>query len=281
MKFTKINQSSRFVILSEAKNLLDRTEILRFAQDDNLRLLELRRFGFVLFLLVTLFASCGGEAGTGVSNPPAPSTKASAAVSALFSGDSEASENVALKIPKAILNRAVKEALAEPGNCGDDDPACTCESGDPSDQPQGVENSPYNDAGTYGASTNAVTLEADDFCELPDGTENSGLGPDGIGRFAAFEITEDILGNCGSGDDAVAFAFKSGSSGVFRNTPATGDTPAYMPQIYGEFIFEVDGEQTTVNCTIYLLEDESVAASDCSDASGTAIDQDADASCSF
>lgn len=225
------------------------------------------------FLVIT--SNCGtSELGTGVSNPPSSTTvkSAAAAVASVFSGMGS-DENViaALKIV------AYTETDFDGQPCPDNDPACTCSQLDEGG-PSQVETVAFGDAGTYGSEDYSVSLAATDFCELSDGTENSGSGPDGLGKYATFEIIADVSMTC-TGEDTAEIAMTSGSVGVFRNTVATDTTPAYQPQIYGAFIFDVDGTEVTVNCAMFLAEDETVLFADCSDENGEAIVQDSDASC--
>lgn len=235
---------------------------------------------FFVIALIFLQNSCGSnEVGTGVSNPPtSTSTKsAAAAISAIF--NSEENESISALIAWSVQQSAAGQESSQQMGCGSNDPACTCTSVEGSgDQPSGVETTPYTNAGTYGSTGNTVTVDEDDFCEMPDGTPNSGSGPDSNGLFAAFELIGDVDMDC----DGSSIAMKSGSVGVFRNTLASGDTPAYMPQIFGSFTFEVDGSSSaTVNCTIYLSEGESMAFSDCTDENGETVEQEEGASCQF
>lgn len=243
----------------------------------------------VLIILTIIFLaliSCsGGEIGTGVSNPPTnTTTKTASAVAAIFGSEENASINEFVKIPAQLLDLMVKKALAqEEFSCGESDPACTCffvSSGE--DSPTDINTTTFDDdisaatSGTitYGSADNSITLNQNDYCQQPDGTDNTGTGPDGNGLFAAFELIGDVMGTC-TNSDVTTLTMKAESEGIFR------ETQAFSPQIYGSFIFEVDGETVEVDCTIFLVEDGSVNSADCSDENGDTVLQDTDSSCSF
>lgn len=199
-----------------------------------------------------------------------------AAVTGSLFGDS--GSGAQLTVSTAVLERFVEEA-EEDAESHDDN---TCEplmSGE--DQgPDGVITAAYGDPGIYGSQNNEMTVEEGDFCAAADGIENEGDGPDGNGRFGAFEITDDVLFEC-SDEGVTSIVMQAGSYGIFRNTPESEDTPAYQPQIFGSFSYLIDGtEEVTLDCTIYLDQDGTIAYADCSDENGAAVVQESDTTCS-
>jgi hypothetical protein len=125
-----------------------------------------------------------------------------------------------------------------------------------------------------------MTVSEDDFCTQPDGIENTGSGPDGLGLFATFELVDSVDGSCETEDgDATTIQMQSGSTGIWRNT----EDPNYYPQVFGNFTYTIDGdEETTLDCTIYLNDDESVAFANCSDENGdVVVEEDGSSNCEF
>lgn len=247
------------------------------------------KWGFIFLIILGL--GCG-ELGTGVSNPPTnPSDKAASAVAALFSSSSETSLNLPLKIPSLLLDLVVKRALAdhEEGHAPDgsgqectNDPGCTCTfvaSGERGDDQ--VDDSLYlevDGSTAFGSTARSITVDEDDFCTQPDGTTNTGSGPDGRGRFAGFTLAKAVVGSCGS----TTITMKSGSTGIWRNTEASGDTPAYQPEVYGTFIMSTEDVESRFNCTLFLGGNEEFLYANCSDVdTGEEVTQDVDTSCSF
>lgn len=235
-----------------------------------------------LFTFFLIFAACGDNSvGTGISNPPTSTTtkSAAAAISSLFTqNDSEASVSASL----VTLRKLNQTQDGNPQGCPDDDPACTCQSGGANSEdnggPENVSTLLYGDAGTFGSVNFLVTLAESEYCELEDGTENSGNGPDDNGRFASFTLIGSVDVNC-SGDNST-ITMKTSSSGVWRNTVADGSAEAHQPEVYGNFIFDVDGTDVAVNCTIYMDGNEQIIFSDCNDENGDTIEQEAEESCS-
>jgi hypothetical protein len=135
----------------------------------------------------------------------------------------------------------------------------------------------YGLAGTFGSTDYSLAVAEDDYCRLEDGTANSGSGPDGDGLVATFTLIEDIPVVCDG--ETAEIAMGAGSSGIFRNTTAAQTGTAYMPQIYGAFVFTAEGESLVIDCTIYLDGNEAILFSDCTDENGAAIDLDAESSC--
>lgn len=239
----------------------------------------IRTLGIFIFL-GSLAACQESELGTGVANPPAgsgPTTtnKAAALVASLFSSDSEG---------QSLVKRVTRYQESSDGTDGFspdqcvDDPQCTCAYANSEDAPSQIVNYLSYDAGTYGSASYSMTVGADEFCQSPDGAENPGLGPDGRGRFVGFELTGGVPGNC---DEGTSFTMSAGSSGIYRNTDETDDEPSYHPQIFGTFNFDIDGESVTVDCTIFMAEDEEVLFADCSDETGVSVIQDTDVRCEF
>lgn len=272
-------------------------------------------------LAVALTAtSCGGALDSASSDAEGGSTGASessdlaaAAAGSLFSGSGANASMSALTIPRATLARFVEEAQEEQQgedqyepydeneqsdqsydnrDCGEDDPECTCAEvmGELEDTggPDGILMGAYGDEGYYGSFDAGVDLAADDFCAAPDGTENAGLAFDGKGRFATFELGDEVGGTCVHSDgEVVTIAMLPGSTGVWRNTEETEDDPAYAPEIYGSFTYLINGEdEITLNCTIFLDANEgpddtedTIVFADCSDENGTVVETDGGCSC--
>lgn len=140
-----------------------------------------------------------------------------------------------------------------------------------SDGPQEITAPLTGDAGTYGdTSGTSMTVAADDFCQDSAGTENTGDGPDDNGLFAAFTLTSEVTGTCTAADDSEETITMESGEGIWRNTETS------FPEVYGTFV--IDG--TTVNCTIFLNEDQTVQdTSSCSGEDGTALTLDSDVEC--
>ena len=215
----------------------------------------------LLILSLLFIATNCGSIGTGVGNPPTPSTKAAAALAGLFSSNSDGSLNAALQ--KAIANRHVIAEFCNNLNAS----------------PSSVTNAAFTDVGTYGSTERPITVAEEDFCTLPDGTANTGSGPDGVGVFGAFAINTDVEIACTTPDETITVTMNTGSAGIFRNTDATADAAAYFPQIYGNFSLSIGGTEASADCTMFLLEDQSIDFSSCTDADGVAIEQDSDVTC--
>lgn len=241
-----------------------------------------------LTLLIPVVVACGSTASTTASTSSTTTsddtsdvTGAASAAGALFGSSSSAS----LSVPQQALVRFVEQAQQQYGGSPyENDEAYTCASLDSSeqgDQPDNVTTSGYGDPGIYGSDNQNVTVAEEDFCFQSDGTANTGTGPDGNGRFAAFELEGDVDFSCTGADAPAEIVMQAGSSGVFRNTLETADDPAYWPQIYGAFNFLVDGEEHTVNCTIFLTEEQSFAYADCTDENGASVAQEEDTDCSY
>lgn len=234
-----------------------------------------------IFIVLALFllACGGGEGGTGVANPP--SKVAGAAVAAV---------TVVFSVEEANESLGAFMMMQNSGNDCSDDPDCICmdvtsENPPPEAVPDDlpIDLYSFSDPGTYGSFQFSVTVDEEDFCTLPNGAVNSGSGPDGLGRFAAFEFTSDVTESCIDSDGVqTSPAIKAGSSGIWRITSATGTDPAYVPQIFGTFIFELEGRQSVANCTIYMSEEDDEALfSDCSDQNNNTLELDSGAICSF
>lgn len=245
----------------------------------------------ILFLLLFQI-SCGGNIGTGVGNPPtnpiSTTNKASAAVSAVFATSDTASLNPILKIPQQLMNAIVKKAMAQSQSCDSRFQACICEqiaTNGRTENPENVSETGFRDPGVYGSTNNSLTLTADDFCTQPDGTtQNQGSGPGGEGLFAGFFINTNIEVNCTENGESTTIQMvgnnqQTASNGIFRNTTDTDGNLQYAPQVYGSFIFAIDGEETSVNCTLFLGLNEEVEFADCSDADGNTIEQSTSSSC--
>lgn len=250
----------------------------------------------------------------GTSTASAEETEvAAAAAASLFSGGVNASVS-ALRIPQQTLARFVEDAQEEQdgeydqgegqyegddyeghdeGNgeggygrdCGENDPACTCadasgENGD-SDGPSAVTMASSGEEGHYGSLEEGLDLVSEDFCANADGEDNEGLGPDGKGRFAVFTLDGEVLGSCvNENNETTTIAMQSGSTGVFRNTNESEGEAAHYPEIYGTFNYLINGEdEVTLDCTIFLSEDGSIAFANCSDENGTVVETDDSSEC--
>lgn len=228
-------------------------------------------------LALVCLCSCGAnEIGTGVGNPPtSTTTKIAAAVTALFSSGSDSGS--------ALIRNGLGVTVRYAGTCVGSPAVCLCDEiiEGVNVAPEGIVNGAFTDAGTYGSAARPITLASEDFCTLPNGTENPDAGPDGAGRYATFEIEEDVSVTCAGDSDTATFFLKSGSSGVHRNTDATNDAPEYRPQIYATFVISDGESEAPFDCTIFLLTNGTAEFVDCSDADGTSITQDADATCQF
>lgn len=237
-----------------------------------------------LSLAITLImTACGGSqsVGTGVGNTGTvvqqTQGNAAAAAASVF-GNGLGGSN--LVISSQLLNKYVEVALQESEesqiSC-EDDVNCTCVEDFSSEGPQQVTTTGFADEGTYGSSSDPLTVTADDFCTQPDGEANTGNGADGAGLVAAFEISDAVNGACQDEEgDTFTVSMLSGSSGIYR------ETNDYHPQIWGQFLFEVEDEgQIQVDCTIFLGENEEVLSASCTDESGEVVSQDDASTCEF
>lgn len=241
----------------------------------------MKRLWNIVWLIV--LAGCG-DAGTGVSNPPTGTSTnglAAGAVAGLFGSKSNASLNAKL----VLQNGSTGKELG--GSCGETDPACTCEealSGRVS-QDHPIENKAYVAPGTYGsaaASDKLLTLVEGDACTLANGTVSTSTGPGSFGRVAGFLLKGDVTATCTSSDGtSTSLTMKQNSTGAWRNTIAAHTGVAYQPQIWGTFQFDVGGQSSTLNCTIYLGAGETTEFANCSDQNGASVTQTTGLTCTF
>jgi hypothetical protein len=228
------------------------------------------------YLAVFCLCACTtNEIGTGVGNPPTTTTtKIAAAVTELFSQGSDSASRI---------RGVVRFVEGDPNDCTGTPAQCLCANivAGENTPPDGIMNTAFGDPGTYGSASRSVTLESSDFCTEPDGTENPEEGLDGAGRFAFFEIEEDVSISCTGDSDTETFFLKSGSSGAHRLTDATDSAPAYFPQIYGTFIISDGESEAPFNCTIFLLENGAAESVDCSDEDGNSVTQESGVTCEF
>ncbi len=232
-------------------------------------------------ILIFVFMTACGNVGTGVSNPPTnPKAQGGALTVPLFTASSNPNRSQTLVLSRSLIEKSVsKNALA---SCGFSDPGCTCQQVSDGISPSSlVRAALQGTAGVYGSATNSVDLIVQDFCELTEGFSNTGAGPDSRGLFATFDVTEDIAGTCTNGTDTVTLSLQSSSHGVYRNTAIDGDTPVHAPEVYASYVYDVDGVEITYQCTIFLLEDQSIATASCTDEDGNAVTQDTDFTCDF
>jgi hypothetical protein len=261
-----------------------------------------------------------GEVGTGVSNPTTTTTTtetssskadAAASVAAIFSGSSSTSTKRMLL--KALEDAEYDESDEEGGHdegsedrtkaedgtrssdCGETDPACTCEevASGSAGSPTNIEQVGYVVPGEYGSPSEReylLVVSEGDSCTDSGSTANAGKGPDNLGRVAGFTIKSDVVGKCtrtasaastGTLDATVTKAteeltitMKQGSTGVWRNTTAALTTVAYEPQIWGTFTMETSEGILEVRCTIFMGSGEEIHFADCADtATGETISQ--------
>lgn len=231
---------------------------------------------FILSILLTIsVTSCGSlSEGTGSDDGASPASA---------SGDDNAAAAVASLFGSPGGTSLIKAVAGEEPNCPND-PGCTCtfvamdEGGTPSE----VSDALYRDTGIYGSDNYPMEVGASDFCAQPDGTMNPGMGSDGLGRFASFELIADVEGDCtDTNGSETTLTMQVGSFGIWRNTDETETTPAYEPQIFGTFSILVDGEVSVLNCTIYLDSTETAAFADCTNEDGQAVAQAEASSCQF
>lgn len=230
----------------------------------------------ILSILLTIgVASCGNlSEGTGSNDGASPTSSsgednAAAAVASLFGSPGGAS--------------LIKAVAGEEPNCPND-PGCTCTfvAMDETSVPSEVSDALYRDAGSYGSDNYSMEVGIGDFCAQPDGTMNPGMGSDGLGRFASFELVSDIEGNCEDEEGSTTtLTMQVGSFGIWRNTDETDSTPAYQPQIFGTFSILTDGEVSVLDCTIYVDSTETAAFADCTNEDGLVVAQAEASSCQF
>lgn len=229
--------------------------------------------------------ACGSATGTSTASTDdsgvEDATTGASATAALFAASSSSASVSALTIPRSALNRYVQESLDEENSeqyeNGSSDTCLWV--GQESEELMIVTGS-YGLSGTYGSEGEPMTVSEDDFCTQSDGTENTGSGPDGLGLFATFELTDAVEGSCTSDDgDVTTVAMQSGSAGIWRNT----EDPTYYPQIFGSFTYIIDNDnEFALDCTIYLNDDETVAFANCSDENGdVVVEEDGSANCEF
>lgn len=232
---------------------------------------------FTLLLFVFL-SSCGTEngIGTGVSNPPSSTTKAAAVIAAVFSTtDSNASITAAM-LSTQLTHQSRYQVDPDGQPCADNDPACTCSDSDTGSANIAIEQ--FGAPGTYGSVNFPFTVTTTDFCELESGTDNSGDGADGDGLVNTFTLLNDIPVNCDG--ETAEFSMGANSTGIYRNTIAEQTGTAYQPQVFGQFVFNVDGTEALIDCTIFIAPDQTIDFADCSDVNGDSIALDSDTNCS-
>lgn len=233
----------------------------------------------IVLLILFFLSSCGTEngAGTGVSNPPSTTTKAAAVIAAVFSTtDSNANINASMLVTP-LSHQRLYQVDSEGVPCAENDPACTCSDSDTGGSNIAIQQ--FGMPGTYGSVAYPFTVSTTDFCELENGTDNSGDGADGDGLVNTFTILNDIPVNCDG--ETAEFSMGADSTGIYRNTTAEQTGTSYWPQIFGAFIFNVDGSEVLVDCTIFLAEDQTIEFADCSDTNGNSIDLDSDTNCTI
>lgn len=250
---------------------------------------------FMTYLMMITIVGCGGLAADtdntetgGTSNTALSSEQAGQAIAALFSN-----QGVGAALVKATL------AVTDEDGCGVDDPNCTCEEtldGDTTNA-HNIQMDPYPQPthiqDTYGAGD--IAHDSSIFCVNPEtDLENTGQGPDGRGRLAAFELTIDVDFDCATTDPetgditTTTISMGAGSHGIWRNTSAVIDdedneiTPAYAPEVYGNFTFSANGEPLgNFDCTILVSEGEVFLSATCIDENSTEIVADfSDVECS-
>lgn len=242
--------------------------------------------GLLVGFIILVLAACGSAttpADTADQSDATTGQEAGPAIAALFAPGGAGS---------SLVKSAIKKVGFE-GGCGESDPHCTCE------EAQSVEVSddhqiqhylypqPEHIRATYGDPTDAITHNSEYFCANPEtGAENTGMGPDGLGRLAAFELTVDIDGTCvtttvDDTGDVVSTATSeismlAGSYGLWRNTDD------YEPEVYATFDLALDGEALgVVNCTLFIEseddsgDNEAILSASCSYADGTPIEDSA------
>lgn len=242
----------------------------------------------VTALAVLVLGACGalsdGSGSDAVSSSDGKDQAIGAAAS-LFSGSGVDASISKLKVSSHVLNKAAQKALDDyqGPDCGEDDPACTCTHTAQGDSDEQILTTTSGDPGTYGAEGSALAVSENDFCTQPDGTANTGLGPDGLGRLATFEIAASVEGSCQNEDGSeTTIAILPESFGVWRNTNEELTGVAYEPQVFGTFYFLIQNDnQYEVDCTFYLDSDETVAFASCTDENGDTVEQDEDSSCQF
>lgn len=222
-----------------------------------------------LSMILSLGLACGSLEETPSSTSSSSGLEVAAvAVGSLFSGTGSS----ALVIHQGLQN------VAHPEFQDPNDPQYTCTQvlSGAQDQEHPILTAAFGEVGTYGSLNESITVIATDFCTQPDGTENEGLGSDGLGRFATFELIGEVSGDCTDEEgNPQSIAMEAGSSGIWRNTED------YYPQIYGTFTIKVGEESVVVDCTIYLDENETAVFADCSDENGESVVQETSASCNF
>lgn len=207
-------------------------------------------------LVLTLAISQCSSSSTSSTTSDADLEGASSAISALFSGESNASESVAQNILfDQIFTAAFAEAGVPGSNCDQDFEAEDNES-------PNITFTQLGEDGTYGPSGDSVTIDGtdEDFCEN-----------EGDWSTYEFETGQYVQFDC---DDESSF-FMTGGSGVWRETEDG-------TEVAGSFEISEDEDGTngeTVSCHGIIGEAEDLDLN-CVDSNGATISETADLSCS-
>jgi hypothetical protein len=228
--------------------------------------------GIMGIMAATTLMACGA-AGTGVTNA---SSSGSGAVTTSVGTPAAAASVVGAVFGNPVtanlgVVKIVKSAPAEEG--GDTCAEVLNPDSEASDSDH-IETAAYAAPGAYGSLNDLLHVEEGDTCADSAGIENSGNGPDGDGRVAHFEIIADVTGSCSNADGSEdTIVMQATSTGVWRNTDE------FSPQVWGHFLVSYNDEQFEIDCTLHLGDDETILYADCSDDSGTVVEQDTTAAC--
>ena len=228
-------------------------------------------FALLIFSLLTVSCDNTNEGGTGVSNPPVPSSSLVSAMSEVFA-DVELTTQNDVGIQK--LFNAFK-AMARADTFTEE----TCNSA----APEGMgfelvgETDDFTDGSqSYGAAQSPIVVTTADFCidSAHPSENNTATGPDGNGLFASYNFRSDGHVTAVCSNAAGSLSLELGGRGIYRKT--TDEL-----EVYGLFhALLVDGEFDS-NCTLILQKTTgAVVSKACSDiTTGEALTLDADTTC--
>lgn len=218
--------------------------------------MKMRTLMPLLAIIALALPGCGGSTLTG-GTETGNTDKLAAAVTSLFGGNGSEAQLKRVRIPQKLLAMLVREAQAQSGP-----PTSACDENNSS--PGDITMSTTIAAGTYGLSSNEVTVTAADGCA--EG-----------GQYMAFTVASHTM-NCEDGSGTTTSLTMEESTGIWRINPTTSKT-----EIFGTFnITSGSSTASGVRCS-FTIDNSSGTdgefSGDCEDASGNALSQATDTTC--
>lgn len=206
---------------------------------------------------LTLLACGSSTSDTTSTDSSTADSNVGAAVSAVFGGSSQ-SASLNPSLTDKLASILIRQAQAQSGP-----PTSACDS--LSETPSDITMSTSITAGTYGLTSNSVTVTADDGCA--EG-----------GEYVGFTVTAHAM-VCEDGSGNTQEITMENCTGVWRINSST-----LLTEIYGTFSMSTGSETASdIKCSFTI--DNSAGpdgelVGSCEDASGNAVSQASDASCS-